>query len=255
MNNTNSPVGRIDVLSLNGEVMESIECSHKEKFLQAIKEKNCYSVMMTIILYRDKSGITIPQDFLKEMNPLPQWVRIEDVPDPEPPFCVIRDGVFYGLFSAQTGKELPCQLLDYDNFSQAEEGSDEYRDYQRLEAIMEKGENDQTEDTQTKKEEVVILPVPQYKLDIIDEFLNLPSGLDEDEYQGDDTIAYSVRFSDGLQADVKCCGCQDEASWAEMVLFDKEGYELCCTEPGEEFAGEWSLEYGDTTYVVVVQAI
>ena len=98
MNNTNSPVGRIDVLSLNGEVMESIECSHKEKFLQAIKEKNCYSVMMTIILYRDKSGITIPQDFLKEMNPLPQWVRIEDVPDPEPPFCVIRDGVFYGLF-------------------------------------------------------------------------------------------------------------------------------------------------------------
>ena len=39
MNNTNSPVGRIDVLSLNGEVMESIECSHKEKFLQAIKEK------------------------------------------------------------------------------------------------------------------------------------------------------------------------------------------------------------------------
>ena len=197
MNNTNSPVGRIDVLSLNGEVMESIECPHKEKFLQAIKEKNSYCVRMTIILYRDKSGKTISQDFLKEMKPLPQWVRIEDVPDPEPPF----------------------------------------------------------EDTQTKKKEVVILPVPQYQLDIIDEFLNLPSGLDEDEYQGDDTIAYSVRFSDGLQADVKCCGCQDEASWAEMVLFDKEGYELCCTEPAEEFAGEWPLEYGDTTYVVVVQAI
>lgn len=101
---------------------------------------------------------------------------------------------------------------------------------------------------------VIRIFVPKDTLDRIDRFLALPSGLEEDEYQGDSTIIYTALFPNGVQADVKCCGCHSEASWAEMVLFNKEGYELCCTEPAEEFGGEWSLDYGNITYVVIVEA-
>lgn len=102
---------------------------------------------------------------------------------------------------------------------------------------------------------VVRIPVPKDVFDRVDRFLTLPSGLDENEYQGDSTIFYTAQFPNGVQADVKCCGCRDEASWAEMVLFDKKGCELCCTEPAEEFGGEWSLDYGNITYVVIVEAV
>ena len=102
---------------------------------------------------------------------------------------------------------------------------------------------------------VVKIPVSKDVLDRIERFLALPLGLDEDEYQGDSTIIYTALFPNGVQADIKCCGCRDETSWTEMVLFDQEGCELCCTEPGEAFVGEWSLDYDTITYVVVVEAV
>ena len=59
---------------------------------------------------------------------------------------------------------------------------------------------------------VVKIPVSKDVLDRIERFLALPLGLDEDEYQGDSTIIYTVLFPNGVQADIKCCGCRDEAS-------------------------------------------
>ena len=234
-------IGRIDFLARNGKVMESVNYTDPKVFLEAVKKENYYGAPMIIVLYRDEKGKTISQDFLKEMDPLPQGFRIEDDPTTTAPICVIRDGAFCGLFSPKTGRELPCQLLDYDNFSQAEEGSEEYQEYQRLEYLL------------TKRFEEK-LSVPKNVLDRINRYLALPSGLNEDEYQGDHTITYTVEFANGYQADVKCCGCRDESSWTEMVLFNKDGAELTCTEPKEEFAGTWELTYDGVTYVVVVEA-
>ncbi len=53
--------------------------------------------------------------------------------------------------------------------------------------------------------------------------------------------------------DIKCCGCRNEASWTEAVLFDEQGNELTYTEVEEEFAGPWQLTYQGVTYIAVVK--
>jgi len=68
----------------------------------------------------------------------------------------------------------------------------------------------------------------------------------------DDTITEIVVFSDGCQMDIKLCSTEDELAWTEAVLFNKDGYELCCTEPADEFIGEWNLTYDDNSYTVIV---
>ena len=76
----------------------------------------------------------------------------------------------------------------------------------------------------------------------------------EDAYQSEDhTITYTVQFADGKQMDIKCCGCQDEPSWTEAVLFDEDGSQLCCTEPGDSFDGPWELQHAGIRYTVTIK--
>lgn len=79
------PVGRIEYLGSNGKVGESIEYTSEYQLTKDIKEENYYGSPMNIVLYRDKDGKTIPQDFLSELDPPVQGVRIEDFPIPENP--------------------------------------------------------------------------------------------------------------------------------------------------------------------------
>lgn len=70
-------------------------------------------------------------------------------------------------------------------------------------------------------------------------------------------ITVTARFDDGREVDVKCCGVRYEeggsnVGWTEAVLFDGSGCELCCSEVGEAFTGEWALEADGDTYVVDV---
>ena len=74
------PVGRIDFLATNGSVGESVEYTDAEEFVAAIKEENYFGAPMRIVLYRDSEGQTIPQDFLKELDPPPQGFEITDAP-------------------------------------------------------------------------------------------------------------------------------------------------------------------------------
>lgn len=86
--------------------------------------------------------------------------------------------------------------------------------------------------------------------EIINGYLNAASA---DEYQDEDqTIIHSVRFSDGMCMDIKCCGCH-ESSWTEAVLFDQNGCEVTCTEPSDQFDGLWELEYDGVIYSVLVR--
>ncbi|GHU91393.1 hypothetical protein FACS1894202_12740 [Clostridia bacterium] len=70
-------VGRIDFLGGDGEVGESIEYTDTEKFLADIKRENYYGAPMTITLYYDEDGQTIPRDFMAELDP-PVSVYIEE---------------------------------------------------------------------------------------------------------------------------------------------------------------------------------
>lgn len=86
---------------------------------------------------------------------------------------------------------------------------------------------------------------------IIDGYLNAQT---EDEYQGEgSTISRSVIFPDGKWMDVKCCGCQDEPSWTEAVLFDQHGREVACSEVSDEFEGTWDLKHDGILYTAIMK--
>ena len=79
-------VARIDYLyrsnSGAGEVGESISYTDAEEFMRDVKEQNTYGVPMVLVLYADAKGETVPQDFILDMDPPPQGVKIsyENVP-------------------------------------------------------------------------------------------------------------------------------------------------------------------------------
>lgn len=74
----------------------------------------------------------------------------------------------------------------------------------------------------------------------------------EDEYQGEDnTITVTAVFPDGMKMDVKCCGCDNDPSWTEAVLF-QDGSEVCCTDVEEEFLGPWELDDNGRRYIAIV---
>ncbi len=74
------PIGRIDYLHTDGRVRESIEYTSPYQFEKDIKEENYYGVPMKIVLYKDRDGTTIPQDFISQLDPSPQGVEIVDSP-------------------------------------------------------------------------------------------------------------------------------------------------------------------------------
>ena len=62
----------------------------------------------------------------------------------------------------------------------------------------------------------------------------------------DETYSMTAVFDDGCEVDVKICGVQyeeggDNTPWTEAVLF-KNRCEVACTEPSDEYFGEWRLE-------------
>lgn len=72
----------------------------------------------------------------------------------------------------------------------------------------------------------------------------------------DETISCTANFPNGMAVDVKVCGVQyregeDNRPWTEAVLF-RNGSEVCCTEPGENFFGEWILEDDENKYIVTI---
>ena len=71
-------IGRIDFLGTNGVVGESVEYTDAEQFVAAIKEENHVGTPMSIVLYRDSEGQTIPQDFVAELAPPPQGFEVID---------------------------------------------------------------------------------------------------------------------------------------------------------------------------------
>ena len=74
------PIGRIDYLGTDGKVGESIEYTSPYSFEKDIKEDSYYGVPMSIVLYKDKDGNTIPYDFVTRLAPPPKGFEIIDSP-------------------------------------------------------------------------------------------------------------------------------------------------------------------------------
>lgn len=97
--------------------------------------------------------------------------------------------------------------------------------------------------------------LPKDLIDQVTHYLSLPRGLDDDAYQGEDNtiILATAHFPNGYEMDIKCCGCDEESSWAEAVLFNEHGMELCCSECEQYVLGRWELEYDDVHYQVTIE--
>ena len=75
------PVGRIDYLGSSGAVRESIEYTDAERFVRDIQSANYDGVPMTIKIYRDSNGSTIPTGWVQDLDPPPQG--LEYIPAPQ----------------------------------------------------------------------------------------------------------------------------------------------------------------------------
>lgn len=71
----------------------------------------------------------------------------------------------------------------------------------------------------------------------------------------DDTISNTIKFSNGYEMDIKCCGVRFEedscnTAWAEAVLFDENGCQVAYSDVEDEYFGEWKLEDDNGTIYV-----
>ena len=74
------PVGRIEYLGSNGEVGETVEYTDAERFERDIKDENYYGTPISVVVYRNADGSTIPYNFISECDPPLQGFAIEDSP-------------------------------------------------------------------------------------------------------------------------------------------------------------------------------
>ena len=74
----------------------------------------------------------------------------------------------------------------------------------------------------------------------------------------DDCYTETATFDNGFFMDIDLCGVEYEEGgcntpWSQAVLFAPDGGQVCFTEPGDDFFGEWALESDGDTYVVYVK--
>lgn len=104
-----------------------------------------------------------------------------------------------------------------------------------------------------------IIKVDRKSFEVINRYLTVQPTCEEEAQHEDDTITYTAKFADGKEVDVKCCGVQfqegeENTSWTEAILFDKNGSEIVCTDVCDSFLGEWELE-DDKGNVYVVNVV
>lgn len=84
------PVGRIDFLGTDGQVGESCYYYTEDDFLKTVEEQNYCGVPMSVNVFRNKDGNTIPLDFVKDFDPLPQGFEVLDYKEGEDFGCFGR---------------------------------------------------------------------------------------------------------------------------------------------------------------------
>lgn len=102
-----------------------------------------------------------------------------------------------------------------------------------------------------------ILKIPQATHERIKHYLTVEPSCREECLSENSTISHTVTFGSGIEMDIKCCGVdfdetnQSNTAWTEAVLFC-HGSEVCCSEPEDDYLGEWTLTYNGNDYSVLV---
>ena len=98
-----------------------------------------------------------------------------------------------------------------------------------------------------------IITIPHKEMKLINNLLKLTGNEIYDKYgfKRDETITHTAKFPNGIEADIKLVICKDDKPYTEAVLF-QNGSELTCTDPSDEYKGEWFFRYNGIEYVVIV---
>lgn len=159
-------VGRIEYLSSEGKVVETVEYSDEAKFLADVKEDNYHGVPSRIKLYADAEGKTIPRQFIFELDPHPLGVEVVLNPHLEKQndttlskamrliseFCVrefFGEADFYDMssigigYTTITDDEIPVQInVDLRNYCLERYLDDSLVDVRRYDTLEELIENE-----------------------------------------------------------------------------------------------------------------
>ena len=97
--------------------------------------------------------------------------------------------------------------------------------------------------------------IPKREAELIQNLLSLSGNEIYNKYglHQYESITHTVRFDDGVEADIKLVICEgEEAPYTEGILYIN-GAGACVTEPQDTYDGEWYFEYyGEEYYVNVV---
>lgn len=102
------------------------------------------------------------------------------------------------------------------------------------------------------------ISIPKETAAQINKHLHVEPSCPEECLGEDIAITYTAIFDRGIEMDVKCCGVryrddnESNTAWTEAVLFN-DGKEISCTEPSDEYFGEWVMEYDGDEYAVFVE--
>lgn len=91
-----------------------------------------------------------------------------------------------------------------------------------------------------------IIKVSPRELAFIEAALKLPIMPEEQ------AKSFTADFGNGYEMDVKICGAENDSAWTEAVLFHN-GAQVSCTEPADDFLGEWELEDDGTVFKVIIE--
>lgn len=101
----------------------------------------------------------------------------------------------------------------------------------------------------------ISLPIPKQELSYLRDLLSMTGDEAYQKYgtKRNETVSYTVRFSDALEADIYVVpGEGEDRAYAEAVLFD-HGQEIFCADPEDSIEGEWELLDDDgNSYIVEV---
>ncbi len=99
------------------------------------------------------------------------------------------------------------------------------------------------------------------KAEEIDKIIKKEPDCEKDCFGEDEKYTVNVTFENGYTAYIDLCGVQyvegkSNLPWTQGMLYDDNNRQVCCTEPDEEFFGDWYFEdnIGNTYNVTVRKA-
>ena len=104
------------------------------------------------------------------------------------------------------------------------------------------------------------MTVTQEQADMYNRFIGITGQEAYDKYglKGDECISETFFFEDGTEAEIKIVIPinEDSYTWTEGILYDRTGKFISCTEPCEDFLGEWCLnDHNNNNYTVNINIL